>query len=76
MVKRLQNGHGGWKEFHNELLGKPIVIQYFDMDGDIVAVLEKMRRLGYIHPKATVKADDVQCRDDTWASVDSVVQVS
>ena len=75
-MERLQNGHGGWNDNLKPLVGKPVVIQFFDSDGDIVAMLGKAGKLACFNPKATKKAEKVRCRENTEAIVGSTVRVS
>ena len=73
---RLQRGHGFWKDDYRPLLGKPVVIQFFDNDGDVVVHLGRMGRIVSINPKALKLADTVRCREYTEASIGSTVKVS
>ena len=75
-VERLQQNHGGWNDELEKLLNKPVLIEFFDGNGDIVAVYCKKGKSIRINPKCTTKAKTVQCRDGTTAKVGSTVEVT
>ncbi|OQV22235.1 putative Serine/threonine-protein kinase Nek6 [Hypsibius exemplaris] len=73
--RALQQGHGSWTDDMSSFLGKPIVIQFFDRDGDIVAMMGKVGNLRCFNPKATNKVEKVKCRDGKDVAIGSTVRV-
>ncbi|OQV20608.1 putative serine/threonine-protein kinase pats1 [Hypsibius exemplaris] len=71
-----QIGRGRWIDKLRTFLGRPIVVQYFDREGDIVAVLGELGQLESFNPKATVKTDKVVCHGNVEVAVGGVVRIA
>ncbi|OWA51321.1 hypothetical protein BV898_15808 [Hypsibius exemplaris] len=75
--RELQNRPGrNWNDEILPFLGKPVVIQFFDRNGDIRAMIGRMGYLKTFNPRATKKVECVKCSGGRDITVGSSVAVA